>query len=63
MISDLIKRALYASGALGLLHRIRNRDALGEELVDLGIVEPEDRVEKVPGVDVALAPAGRALGG
>jgi len=28
LISDLIKRALYASGALGLLHRIRNRDAL-----------------------------------
>jgi len=28
LIADLIKRALYASGALGLLHRIRNRDAL-----------------------------------
>lgn len=28
MISDLIKRALYASGALGLLHRIRNRHVL-----------------------------------
>lgn len=28
MISDLLKRALYASGALGLFHRLRNRDAL-----------------------------------
>lgn len=28
MIADLLKRALYASGALGLFHRIRNRDTL-----------------------------------
>ena len=28
MLSDLVKRALYSSGALGLYHRLRNRQQL-----------------------------------
>ena len=41
MVSSLIKKALYVTGALGLYHRLRNRDTL-TVIMFHRVLEPQD---------------------